>query len=221
MAISLYLDHKPTLYITLKESLNQNLLRLENLGYFHQYQIRRQIDDYFDPTTTNNKFWLFSENLRDDDPKTSKVVEILHRLYQDKQSQLHKDKILVASIFRSIHDITLEFLNIVSEVPLILLKNGIPEDGCKDQWDKIAKGVDAISELPLYLYEWTGKLPTLEKMLEQLYLSRVDDNFRMMILTGVSDLQEFNENSGSKITKNIQHLIRFADKYGVTLLSIP
>jgi len=219
MAVSLYLDHKPTRYITLKESLNQNLLRLENLGYFHQYQIRKQVDDYFD-LKSENKFWLFSENLVEDEPQISKVVEILHRLYQDKQSQIHKDKIFVASIFRSVPDISLELLSTVSGVPMVLLKNGIPEDGCRDQWDKIGKGIDAISELPVCFFEWSSELPTLEKVLEQLYLSRVEDDFRMIILTGISNLREFNNSVDRKFTEEIQHMTRFAVKYKVELLSV-
>jgi hypothetical protein len=220
MSVSLYLDHKPTRYITLKESLNQNLLRLENLGYFHQYQIRKQVDNYFDPKT-ENKFWLFSENTMEDDPVRSKVVEILYRLYQDKQSQLHKDKILVCSVFRSVHDICLEFLSTVSGIPFVFLKNGIPEDGCSGLWNKIVKGVNAISELPIYFFEWSNELPTQEKVLEQFYLSRIDDRFRMIILTGISNLREFHKSDGNKFEENLQHIIRFAEEYKVGLLSVP
>ena len=220
MAVKLFIDHKPTNYISIKEALNQNLMRLESLGHFHQYQIRKQVDDYFDPKS-ESKFWLFSENLMEEDPQRSKVVEILHRLHKDKQSPLHKGKILVASIFRSVHDISLELLSEVSEVPMALLKNGLSEGGGRELWDKIAKGIAKISELPLFFFEWSSELPSLEKVLEQLYLSRVDDGFRIMILTEISNLQEFNESADRKFEGNIQHLKRFADKYGVTILTIP
>lgn len=220
--VRLYIDHNPTKYITIKEALNQNLLRLENLGHFHRYLANKQLDDYFSPKS-ELRLWLLDENpVGEEYYQKSRLVEVLHRLVEDKSSGIHKGKILIVSVFRSVYEITLELLSAVSDVPLTLLKGGLPGEGYKTQWGFVAKGVNLLAELPLFFFEYAKELPTFEQLLEQMYRSRVDDGFnRLIFLSGLANLREFNQTNEPKLKQLFVCLENFADKYCLDILVIP
>ena len=214
-----YSAHDPRCF-SISHCLNTYINRLYIRNTFRDYLKSRPIAKNQGHNQIGGKFKIFEENLDCGsvipDDGYSKIVEIL----VDHIDNSSNDMALVVSVLESKYSIIQELISAKSGIPLVLLKAGLPGVENQQTWDDLAIAADTFINAQLFFMDIVEPVG-IEKFTEQINMACGKGNFKRIIITGLSYLEEFNTEEKGRFKESLQHLEKFADHNGVEFLAIP
>lgn len=144
----------------------------------------------------------------------SKIVEILADHIKNSS-----DKTLVISILRSKYSIIKELISNKSGIPQALLNAGLPEEN-QQKWDDLTISMDTFINVPLFFMDLMEPVG-IEEFIELIKQAQVKGDFKRIIITGLSYLEEFNTEKKDMFKETLKFLEEFSDQNGVELFAVP